>query len=254
LPVSSIIICGGSVVGLTTAMLLARDGHEVTVLERDQVPAAPADQAWDGWERSGVAQFRQPHVLLARTRHVLEAELPGLTDDLLAAGCVRLDQLAAIPPAMTGWQREPDDDRLVTITGRRPVVESVLAAAAASTPGVTVHRGTGATANRRDPAHHRGPHRRRRTARRPRHRRHRAADQAGPLAGRGGREAADRGGRGQRLRLLHAVFHRARAARADRPGGNRARHDLAAHDPRRQRDLVGHGVRRVGRQAAPAAA
>jgi 2-polyprenyl-6-methoxyphenol hydroxylase-like FAD-dependent oxidoreductase len=143
--VSSIIICGGSVVGLTTAMLLARDGHEVTVLERDQVPAAPADQAWDGWERSGVAQFRQPHVLLARTRHVLEAELPGLTDDLLAAGCVRLDQLAAIPPAMTGWQREPDDDRLVTITGRRPVVESVLAAAAASTPGVTVHRGTGVT-------------------------------------------------------------------------------------------------------------
>jgi 2-polyprenyl-6-methoxyphenol hydroxylase-like FAD-dependent oxidoreductase len=44
---------------------------------------------------------------------------------------------------MTGWQREPADDRLVTITGRRPVVESVLAAAAARTPGVTVHRGTG---------------------------------------------------------------------------------------------------------------
>ena len=57
---SSVIICGGSVVGLTTAMMLARDGHEVTVLERDEVPAASAGKAWDGWERSGVAQFRQP--------------------------------------------------------------------------------------------------------------------------------------------------------------------------------------------------
>jgi 2-polyprenyl-6-methoxyphenol hydroxylase-like FAD-dependent oxidoreductase len=143
--VSSVIICGGSVVGLATAMMLARDGHEVTVLERDPASAAPAGQAWQQWQRSGVAQFRQPHVMLARTRHVLEAELPGLTGDLLAAGCVRFDQLTAIPPAMTGWQREPDDDRLVTITGRRPVVESVLAAAAARTPGVTVHRGTGVT-------------------------------------------------------------------------------------------------------------
>jgi len=139
--VSSITVCGGSVIGLSTAMLLARDGHEVTVLERDQTPAETADRAWDGWPRSGVAQFRQPHVLLARTRHVLDAELPGLTDELLKAGCVRFDQLDSIP----GWQRQPEDERLWTVTGRRPVAESVLAAAAERTAGVTVRRGVGVT-------------------------------------------------------------------------------------------------------------
>jgi 2-polyprenyl-6-methoxyphenol hydroxylase-like FAD-dependent oxidoreductase len=58
LPVSSVIICGGSVVGLATAMMLARDGREITVLERDPASAAPAGQAWQEWQRSGVAQFR----------------------------------------------------------------------------------------------------------------------------------------------------------------------------------------------------
>jgi 2-polyprenyl-6-methoxyphenol hydroxylase-like FAD-dependent oxidoreductase len=139
--VSSMIVCGGSVIGLSTAMLLARDGHEVTVLERDQAPAATADRAWDGWPRSGVAQFRQPHLLLARSRQVLDAELPGLTDELLTAGCVRFDQLDSIP----GWQRQPEDDRLWTVTGRRPVAESVLATAAGRTAGVTVRRGAGVT-------------------------------------------------------------------------------------------------------------
>jgi 2-polyprenyl-6-methoxyphenol hydroxylase-like FAD-dependent oxidoreductase len=141
--VSSIIVCGGSVIGLTTAMLLARDGHDVTILERDNTTPAPSETAWDDWPRSGVAQFRQPHVLLPRTRLVLDTELPGLTDDLLAAGCVEFDQLEAIPPSLTDWQRQPGDDRLVMVTGRRPVAESVLAAAAERTPGVTIRRGTG---------------------------------------------------------------------------------------------------------------
>ncbi len=46
---SSIVVCGGSVVGLSTAMLLAADGHDVTVLEGD--PAPPPDRVADAWER-----------------------------------------------------------------------------------------------------------------------------------------------------------------------------------------------------------
>ena len=45
---ASILVVGGGMGGLSTAMLLARDGHDVTVLERDPAPPpASGDEAWD---------------------------------------------------------------------------------------------------------------------------------------------------------------------------------------------------------------
>ena len=139
---SSVVVCGGGVVGLGAAMMLARDGHEVTVLESDPegAPATPK-AAWDGWSRTGVAQFRQPHTLFPRFRAVADEELPGLTDRLLDAGCIWVDRLTAMPPSITDRVPRPDDERLRAVSGRRPVVESVLAAAAEDTPGVAVRRG-----------------------------------------------------------------------------------------------------------------
>ncbi len=82
---------GAGVCGLAAGMLLRRDGHEVTVLERDQarVPASPED-AWEGWSRDGVTQFRQAHFLVSLGREVLEDSLPDVLAGLEAAGAVRV--------------------------------------------------------------------------------------------------------------------------------------------------------------------
>jgi hypothetical protein len=58
-------------------MLLRRDGHEVTVLERDPAPVPESrEDAWEGWSREGVTQFRRP-VLEQVLGRAAEAE-PGL--------------------------------------------------------------------------------------------------------------------------------------------------------------------------------
>jgi 2-polyprenyl-6-methoxyphenol hydroxylase-like FAD-dependent oxidoreductase len=137
-----VVVCGGSVIGLSTAMMLAADGHAVTVLEADPdpVPASPV-QAWGSWRRTGVAQFHQPNGLQARFRQVCDQELPGLTGRLLAAGCVWDNFRHPLPPTITDRSPRSDDDAARTITGRRPVVEAVIAAAAQDHPGMVVRRG-----------------------------------------------------------------------------------------------------------------
>src|ERR671931_847733 len=102
---------------MATAMLLARDGHDVSVLERD-AEAVPdsVDEAWTTWARAGVVQFRQPHFLQARVRHVLDAELPDVRAALLAAGAVRVDPISRLPAAIEDRDPRPGDERFLSIT------------------------------------------------------------------------------------------------------------------------------------------
>ncbi|MCP1837119.1 2-polyprenyl-6-methoxyphenol hydroxylase-like FAD-dependent oxidoreductase [Bradyrhizobium sp. USDA 4524] len=139
---SKILICGGGVIGLCAATMLGRDGHPVTVLEADPagLPTAPS-AGWEAWERPGVAQFRQPHNLSSRFRLISDQELPGLTDDLLRAGCVWVDYLDSLPPSITDRTPRPGDDAIRFVTGRRPVIECAVAAMAEAAPNVTIRRG-----------------------------------------------------------------------------------------------------------------
>ena len=139
---AQIVVVGAGVVALGTAMLLAADGHRVAVLERD--PEGPPDdpiEAWERWQRPGLNQFRMAHAFLAGFRAILDAELPAVSTALAEAGGLRMNFIRDVLPAQVsgGWQ--DGDERFEWLTGRRVLVEAVLAAAAEAAPGVEVRRG-----------------------------------------------------------------------------------------------------------------
>src|SRR3954471_906293 len=148
-----ILILGAGLGGLATAMLLARDAHEVIVLERD--PAGPpppedTDTAWNDWQRRGVNQFRLPHFMLPRWWQQVRDQLPEVGYALQAAGAQQMNLIEALPGERRGPLR-PGDKRFTTVTARRPVLEAVLSAAAEAA-GVTIRRGvvvTGLTIDER---------------------------------------------------------------------------------------------------------
>jgi 2-polyprenyl-6-methoxyphenol hydroxylase-like FAD-dependent oxidoreductase len=143
---AEILVIGAGICGLGTALLLARDGHDVTVLERDVDPLPDSPQkAWDTWARKGVAQFRQPHNFMPGLRLILEAELPDLQEALRRAGASRFDMVNPLPPFFADQSPQPVDDKLWTYTARRPTGEWVFADAARNEPRVTVRRGVQAT-------------------------------------------------------------------------------------------------------------
>src|SRR5919106_936608 len=142
----SVLVIGAGICGLGTALLLARDGHDVTVLERDGDPRPDSpQQAWEQWARKGVAQFRQPHNFMPGLRRLLEAELPDVQDALRRAGAARYDLLNPLPPFFTDRSPRPLDDKLWTLTARRPAGEWVFAKAAEAEPRVTIRRGVKVT-------------------------------------------------------------------------------------------------------------
>jgi len=138
---AEVIVVGGSVIGMGLGMLLATDQHAVTVLERDAAgpPETPAD-AWESWERTGVNQFRLPHLFLARYRQVVEHELPQLIAAMERDGALRFNPVKEAPDFVTGGVRD-GDERFDAVSGRRAVMERAVASVAGGVPNLTVRRG-----------------------------------------------------------------------------------------------------------------
>jgi len=117
-----VVIAGGGVSGLTAALALARQGHQVQVVDRDDSPR-PADVAGAAaWPRRGVAQFQQPHAFLARLFQELERGLPDVLDSLRAIGVPQVELV----------------DGLRAMWCRRSTLEWVLRGTAEAEPGVTM--------------------------------------------------------------------------------------------------------------------
>jgi len=135
---------GGGIAGLGTALACARDGHRVTVLERDDTPMpANADAAFE-WVRTGAPQVRHSHAFLARLRNLLLERAPDVLDALFAAGATEIPFTANLPETLTDRSPRPGDDELVALACRRTTFEWVLRRLVLDEPGVELGHGLAA--------------------------------------------------------------------------------------------------------------
>jgi 2-polyprenyl-6-methoxyphenol hydroxylase-like FAD-dependent oxidoreductase len=147
-----VLVVGGSVSGLTTALALARRGVEVRIVESDPA-AAPGlvvgdtggprgdDPLAEGARRAprrATPQAAHSHVFLARCRELLRVEAPEVLDGLRQAGAVELRLADRRPPTVPHHARHPADDDLVVLAARRTTFEAALRLAVRRRPEVDV--------------------------------------------------------------------------------------------------------------------
>ena len=137
-----IAVVGGGMAGTLAALVLARDGHRVTVYERDDTDLPDtADEAFDDWDRRGAPHARQSHAILARLRRILRERAPDVLDELLAQGATELSVERILPPDIADREPRPGDDDLVLLCCRRLTIEWVLRRAVTAEAGAKPARG-----------------------------------------------------------------------------------------------------------------
>ena len=139
------VVVGAGVSGLGAALVLARQGHRVTVIERDDTPMpASADEAFE-WDRRGAPQVRHSHAFLARLTTLLRDHHPDVLAALEEHGAAPIRFGDDLPPTLSGYEREPGDDDLVMLACRRTTFEWVLRRIVQTTHGVEIRTGHGVT-------------------------------------------------------------------------------------------------------------
>ncbi|GAB2477916.1 FAD-dependent oxidoreductase [Promicromonospora xylanilytica] len=129
------VVVGGSVAGLMAVAALAGHAERVTLVERDRYPDRPEP-------RKGVPQSKHTHLLLESGLVAMERFLPGLGDELVAAGALRVRSPTDYLQHMRGrWLgRWPVSATTVCLT--RPLLEHVVRGRILALPGVTAAQGT----------------------------------------------------------------------------------------------------------------
>ncbi|MFW2334268.1 FAD-dependent oxidoreductase [Ilumatobacter sp.] len=142
LSMGKIVVAGGGMCGMAAAMMLADDGHEVTVIERDPEPPPPdLEGAFGEWDRRSVAQFGLAHWLHARGTSILRDQLPAVYRRLDENGGYHFNLVTYLLSMMPDAEITADDARFDLVTGRRSTIEWAMASAAHEHPGVTLRRG-----------------------------------------------------------------------------------------------------------------
>jgi 2-polyprenyl-6-methoxyphenol hydroxylase-like FAD-dependent oxidoreductase len=114
------IVVGAGMGGLTAAAALAAHFERVLVLERDALPAGPAD-------RPSIPQGKHVHVLLAGGQRALAELFPGFDDDLGRSGAVPLRMGLDLRMERPGFDPFPQRDLGVEAFAlSRPLLESLV--------------------------------------------------------------------------------------------------------------------------------
>src|SRR5512143_2581706 len=125
-------VLGAGVSGLAAALSLARAGHAITLIERDDLEVGEALDSVD-WARRGIPHFLQAHAFTSRGYKELREQFPDVLKALIEAGAGDIDLARKIPgpPA-------PGDEHLRMLGVRRPLIEWALRRAIVAEPNVRV--------------------------------------------------------------------------------------------------------------------
>src|SRR5690348_12538901 len=99
---ADIIIVGGSVSGLASALALSQAGHSVDILERETTGApGSVEAAHSAWPRPTVPQATHSHAFGSLGVGLLYKRAPEIYQALVDAGAAEISLGERMPPSLT---------------------------------------------------------------------------------------------------------------------------------------------------------